>query len=80
MAKDKDKVSITSRDPHIISKSFQINYVILKSTELVNLPDAKIDNNFIFHQHISDLCRRASYQLCTLSRFSGVLDIEVSLK
>ncbi len=40
----------------------------------------KIDNKLNFHQHISDLYRRVSYQLCRLSRFSGILDIESQFK
>ncbi len=40
----------------------------------------KIYNKLNFHQHISDLYRRVSYQLCRLSRFSGILDIESKFK
>ncbi len=77
---DKFQVSLISRDPTFTGITLQINDVILKSTELVNIPGANIDNKSTFHQHTSDLCGRTSYQLCTLSRFSGVSNIEVSSK
>ncbi len=77
---DKFQVSIISKDTTISGITLQINDVILKGTELVNLLGATIENKLTFHQHISDLCRRANYQLYTLSRFSGVLGIESKLK
>ncbi len=69
-----------SRDPIIRGITLQVHDVILKCTELLKPFGAKIDNKLTFHQHISDLCRRATCCLCTLSRFSGVLDIESKFK
>ncbi len=65
-------ISIMFRDPTNTDVALQINNVTRKRTELVKLLGAKIDGKLNFHRHISHLCRRSRYQLCTLSRFSGL--------
>ena len=76
---DKFQVSVLSRDPHITSITLHINDVVLTSTDLVKLVGVKIDRGLTFHHHISDICRKASYQLSTLMKFSGSLDIDSKL-
>ena len=45
-----------------------INNVKIKNSNEVTLLGIKIDKNLTFKNHISELCRRASYKLHTLSR------------
>jgi hypothetical protein len=76
---DKFQVSVLSRDPNITSITLHINDVVLTSTDLVKLVGVKIDRGLTFHHHISDICRKASFQLSTLMKFSGSLDIDSKL-
>lgn len=54
--------------------TLDLNDVTLVSEDLVKLLGVKIDRNLTFHQHISDLCRRASFRLSALFRFQDMID------
>jgi hypothetical protein len=71
---------LLSRDPNVTSITLCINGIELTSEDLMKLLGIKIDNKLIFHDHVSDLCRRASYQLNAVLSFSNMLDRECKLK
>ncbi len=76
---DKFQVGLLSRDPQITSITLNINDV-LKRTALIKLLRVQIGNKLTFHLHISDLCRKSSYQLNCTVRCSNMLDIECKRK
>ena len=58
------------------SFNIHINKVKIKNSNEVTLLEIKTDKNLTFKNHISEICRRASYKIYTLRRIRKYLTFE----
>ena len=65
-----------NKDGRSFNINIHINNVQTKNSNEVTLLGIKTDKNLTFKNHISELCRRASYKLHTLRRIRKYLTVE----
>ncbi len=75
----KFQVAVFSRDRNVNSLCLNVQGHELLSQDCVKLLGINIDRNLTFHEHISEICKKAAQQINSISRFSKMINMDCRL-